>query len=87
MSARSWSQRPGAAATNSGSRFWLALTLRSIATVAGTISRVAFQRGSRGRGISLTGGSLPRTGPKSAANRRGEMPTRASSEIDMLTLA
>ena len=87
ISARSCSQRLGASARNSGIRFWLARTLRSIATVAGTISRVAFQRGSRGRGISSTGGSLPRTGPKSAANRRGEMPTRASSEIDMLTFA
>ena len=87
ISARSRSQRLGAPARNSGIRFWLARTLRSSATAAGTISRMAFQRGSRGRGISSIGGSLPRTGPKSAANRRGEMPARASSEIDMLTFA
>jgi hypothetical protein len=85
ISARSRSQRPGEPARNSGIRFWLARTLRSIVTAAGTISRTAFQRGSRGRGISSTGGSLPRTGPRSTANRRGEMPARASSEIYTLT--
>src|SRR6185437_1793472 len=47
ISARSWSQRPGALATNPGSRLASELTLRSIATVAGTILRVACQRGSR----------------------------------------
>jgi hypothetical protein len=87
ISARSRSQRPGAPARNSGIRFWLVRILRTSATATGTVSRMAFHRGILGRGISSIGGSLPKTGPSSAANRRGEMPTRASSEIDMLTFA
>ena len=85
ISARSRSQRLGAPARNCGIRFRLTWARRSSAAARGTISRMAFQRGSCARGISPTGGSLPKIGPKSLANRRGEMPIRASSEIDMLT--
>ncbi len=87
ISARSRSQRLGAPARKCGIRFWLARALRTIVVTAGTITRMAFHRGSRGRGISSIGGELAQDRAYECGERRGEMPARASNEIDMLTFA
>jgi len=68
ISARSRSQRLGAPARNSGIRFCLRDSAHH-RRHRGHISRVAFQRGSRGRGISSTEEACP--GPGLAVRRTG----------------
>jgi hypothetical protein len=83
-SARTASHCPGKAVRKPGSRRRFRRALRSSVTAAGTDCRMIFQRGSRTRGTSAAGGSLPNTGSFSARYRRAGTPRAAESEAAML---